>query len=176
MKGLIYTLLFMSQLQQPQTIFDFNSAQNINSWRIVNDDVMGGRSSSMLSLINKKGVFKGKVSLENNGGFAMTQLDSKINNIKNYKKIVLKIKGDGKTYQFRIKEKRFNMYSYTQNFKTSGKEEEIVLYLKDFKPQFRGRKLDMPNFGKDIIEQVAILIGDGKNEEFEIQINTITLK
>ena len=176
MKSVIYIFLFMSQLQQPQTIFDFNSAKNINSWRIVNDDVMGGKSSSKISLINKKGVFKGEVSLENNGGFAMTQLDSKINNVKDYKKIVLKIKGDGKKYQFRIKEKRFNMYSYTQNFKTSGKEEEIVLYLKDFKPQFRGRKLDMPNFGKDIIEQVAILIGDGKNEKFEIQINTITLK
>ncbi len=52
-------------------IFDFNSKSNINSWQIVNDVVMGGKSSSTIT-INKDGhgQFSGTVSTENNGGFS----------------------------------------------------------------------------------------------------------
>ena len=52
-------------------IFDFNSKSNINSWQIVNDVVMGGKSSSTIT-INKEGhgQFSGTVSTENNGGFS----------------------------------------------------------------------------------------------------------
>ena len=176
MKCILYIFLLAIQIQQPLIIFDFNTTENTNLWRIVNDDVMGGKSTSMMSLINKTGVFQGEVSLENNGGFAMTQLDCKLIGVNNFQKLVIDIKGDGRTYQFRIKENRYSRYSYVQNFKTSGKEETIVFYLKDFAPQFRGVKLGMANFEKDVIEQVAILIGDKKNEKFELQINKITLK
>jgi hypothetical protein len=106
----------------------------------------------------------------------MTQFDCKVSNVKGFEKIVLHIKGDGKVYQFRIKENQYNIYSYVQSFKTTGKEETIELYLKDFAPQFRGLKLKMPNFEKNTIEQVALLVGNKKNEKFKLQLNTITLK
>ena len=176
MKTIICAILFMNQIQQPLTIFNFNSAENTSSWRIVNDDVMGGKSKSMISKIDSKGVFKGDVSLENNGGFAMTQFDCKLNDVKEFEKITIHLKGDGKTYQFRIKDNRYSRYSYVQSFKTTGKEETIELFLKDFVPQFRGVKLDMSNFDKNAIEQVAILIGDKKNEKFELQLNKITIE
>ncbi len=176
MKSILYTFLFMSQVQQPYLVFNFNTAENINSWRIVNDDVMGGKSKSKMSLKDNMGVFEGEVSLENNGGFAMTQFDCKVSNVKGFEKIVLDIKGDGKVYQFRIKENQYNIYSYVQSFKTTGKDEIIELYLKDFVPQFRGVKLNSPNFDKNTIEQVSLLIGDKRNEKFRIQLNKITLK
>jgi hypothetical protein len=166
----------MSQIQQSHTIFNFNTAKNTNLWRIVNDDVMGGKSKSKVYLKENKGFFEGQVSLDNNGGFAMTQFDCKVNDVKDFEKIVLNIKGDDKVYQFRIKENRYNIYSYVQSFKTTGKEETIELYLKDFVPQFRGLKLDMPDFEKNIIEQVAILIGNKKDQKFKLQLNKITLK
>ena len=51
-------------------IFDFNKEANIEGWRIVNDVVMGGRSSSNFKLNTEgHGCFSGAVSLENNGGF-----------------------------------------------------------------------------------------------------------
>ena len=52
-------------------IFDFNNTSNINSWRIVNDVVMGGKSSSTITINNEgHGQFSGIVSTENNGGFS----------------------------------------------------------------------------------------------------------
>ena len=52
-------------------LFDFSASPNWNVWEIENDVVMGGNSSSKLERsVEGNAVFKGTVSLENNGGFA----------------------------------------------------------------------------------------------------------
>ena len=52
-------------------LFDFQAATNSAAWQIVNDDVMGGVSTSAFRLTtNSTVLFTGRVSLENNGGFA----------------------------------------------------------------------------------------------------------
>ena len=66
----LFLLLSINMPIQTIKIFNFNKNSNIYSWRIVDDNVMGGRSSSNISL-NKDGfgVFNGTISLDNNGGF-----------------------------------------------------------------------------------------------------------
>ena len=55
----------------PMLIFDFTTQSNIQDWVITDDIVMGGESSGTFSLDTEgNGVFSGKVSLENNGGFS----------------------------------------------------------------------------------------------------------
>ena len=57
-------------------IFVFNTDCKLENWQVVDDIVMGGRSSSQLSLNSDgNGVFKGNVSIENNGGFSSIQLN-----------------------------------------------------------------------------------------------------
>ena len=52
-------------------LFDFQASTNSSAWQIVNDDVMGGVSTSRFQILTNGGaVFSGVVSLENNGGFA----------------------------------------------------------------------------------------------------------
>jgi len=54
----------------PKSIFDFNKNSKINDWITVDDNVMGGKSSSTFEINSDgHGVFKGSISLENNGGF-----------------------------------------------------------------------------------------------------------
>ena len=69
-------------------IFDFNNTSNINSWQIVNDVVMGGKSSSTIT-INKEGhgQFSGTVSTENNGGFSSVRHILKSVSVKKTSKI-----------------------------------------------------------------------------------------
>ena len=56
------------------TLIDFNSESDITNWRIVDDAVMGGRSNGNFKVNDAgNGLFSGKVSLENNGGFSMVQ-------------------------------------------------------------------------------------------------------
>ena len=157
-------------------IFDFDSNSNISSWRIVNDDVMGGVSTSSFTLNpNNNGVFKGSVSTENNGGFASVRYTMDPIKVKNMNTLKIRVKGDGKDYQFRIKNKASDYYAYIKTFSTSGSWQTIELKLSDFYPGFRGRKLDMPNFEKNSIEQISILIANKKNEKFELEIDRIEL-
>ena len=108
---------------------------------------MGGRSSSSFYL-NKEGigVFEGRVSLENNGGFSSLRYPFKEMSTKSYSKMVLKVRGDNKTYQFRVKEKSSDYHSYIASFKTTDEWQTIEIPLSEMYPAFRGRTLDTPNF------------------------------
>lgn len=160
--------------QESIPIFDFTTGTEINHWKIINDDVMGGVSSSSIVLDdNGNGVFSGEISIENNGGFAMTRLPVSISLNANSKKIILRIKGDGKQYQFRIKANENQRYWYVQSFKTSTDWQLIELNLEDFYSSFRGYKLNKGNFTANKIKEVAILIGNKKEEEFKLTIDYI---
>jgi hypothetical protein len=160
----------------PFTLFNFTKGVNIKSWRVVNDDVMGGISSATFNLSKEgHGLFQGKVSTENNGGFASVRYTMDGLKLGKLKTIHITVKGDGKNYQFRIKNKKSDYYSYITTFQTSGDWQEIELQLKDFYPSFRGRKLDIPNFNKKNIEQISILIANKKKESFSLEIDKIEL-
>ena len=176
---MLYLVLLMtlSNSINPITIFDFKKNSNINNWNIVNDDVMGGRSSSNFTINDKGfGEFSGIVSLENNGGFSSLRHKFQPLKVNEGNKISIKIKGDGKNYQLRIKDKSGNYYSYISTFKTSGEWEKIRIPIKDMYPSFRGRKLNSPNFSHENIEEIVFLIGNKKNESFKLLIDTIELE
>jgi hypothetical protein len=64
-------------MQSINSIFEFNSNCDIDNWQIINDAVMGGRSTASLFLDeNQNGVFEGYISTENNGGFSSIQLNT----------------------------------------------------------------------------------------------------
>ena len=66
-------------------IFDFNINSDIQNWNVVDDTVMGGRSSSQFSLNPEGfGVFEGVVSIENNGGFSSLRYRLKKTEVKNF--------------------------------------------------------------------------------------------
>lgn len=158
-------------------LYNFNKNTNPNDWRIIDDVVMGGNSSGNFKIDNEgNGVFFGAVSLENNGGFSSVRHQLKKTDIQSYNKVKIRLKGDGKTYQFRIKESSDTYYSYITSFKTSGDWETITLNLKDFYPSFRGRNLNLPNFSGEYIQEMVFLIGNKKNESFQLILDDISLE
>jgi hypothetical protein len=170
-------MIVLSSSMPPNVIFDFNKNSDIRNWIIIDDVVMGGKSSGNFKLNSAgHGVFEGDISLENNGGFSTVRYKSEKIFIKEHSKIVLKIKGDGKKYQFRIKSNSGDSYSYIYPFSTTGEWEELQVPLKDMYPSFRGRKLDQPNFSKDHFEEIAFLIGNKSQEKFKLLIDKIELK
>ncbi|MGJ3235688.1 CIA30 family protein [Marivirga sp.] len=162
---------------QPNIIYDFDSNKDINTWSVVDDTVMGGMSNGTFQLsIDGHGVFTGYVTTENNGGFSSVRYEFESMSVEGYENVVIKLKGDGKDYQFRLKASRSDYYSYIREFSTTGEWEEITIPLGDFYPSYRGRKLSMPNFSGDSIEEVAFLIGNKKKESFRLIIDKIELK
>ncbi len=158
-------------------LFDFSAADDWSGWEIENDVVMGGNSSSYLERGDEgHAVFKGSVSLENNGGFASLQYHFDTKNIDGYKKALILLKGDGKSYQFRMKSNLRDKASYIYTFKTSGDWETIEIPLKEMEPVFRGNKLNLPNFSAETIQEVRFLIGNKKAEDFRLEIRKIELE
>ncbi|WP_319591656.1 CIA30 family protein [uncultured Draconibacterium sp.] len=164
-------------LQMNTTVlYDFSKTTTLEDWYTVNDGVMGGRSTSSFQL-NEHGnaVFTGQVSLENNGGFSSVHYRFPPLETTGYQYLALRVKGDGKRYQVRIKDRAGDNYSYIAYFTTSGEWQDIKIFLRDMYPSFRGRTLDLPNFAGGKIQEFALLIGNKEEEAFSIEIDKIQL-
>lgn len=169
-------ILILLQGMNSKMIFDFNKEAEIQDWAVVDDMVMGGRSSSQFRLnADGFGVFEGHVSLANNGGFSSVRYQFEKTEVTKYNRIKIRLKGDGKDYQFRLKNKSRNYYSYITTFSTTNEWQDVEITLKDMYPSFRGRRLNIPNFLHDFIEQIVFLIGNKKDENFKLIIDTIEL-
>lgn len=158
-------------------IFDFKSTSGIDQWLVVNDDVMGGRSQSSFELTAEgTGLFSGKVSLENNGGFSSLRYNMDAVQTKEFNTLAVRLKGDGRNYQLRIREKQGDYFSYIATFETTGEWQTIEVPLAEMYPSFRGRKLDRPNYSGSSIVELTFLIGNKKAEAFALEIEKIALK
>lgn len=158
------------------TIFDFSETENASGWRIINDGVMGGLSKGQILQQENSGIFKGKVSTENNGGFTMAMLQVDQRNVGQYTRFKLRIKGDGKSYQFRCKSDKNQMHSYVYTFKTSGEWEEVTIPFEQMLPKFRGRDLNQPVYQGQYLEEIAFLIGNKREENFQLMIKYIRVE
>lgn len=83
---ILSAILMITSINQNQGNYLLNSSimKTENKWRIVNDGVMGGLSSSRVSVNDDKIIFSGNVSLENNGGFASLRSPLKDYNFENF--------------------------------------------------------------------------------------------
>ena len=172
---IILVMLLTLLSTDTRVLYDFEKDQNIDNWRIVDDVVMGGRSSGTFMIDeNGHGKFSGKVSLENNGGFSSVRYRCEAMQASSGS-WRLKIKGDGKRYQIRMRTCDGDYYSYIFYIQTSGEWEEINVPLQAMYPSFRGRRLDMPNFTSDQVCEFSILIANKKAEDFTLLIDRIDL-
>jgi len=174
LKLILYTLLMLKTM----TLYDFSSEINDNhDWYILDDVVMGGRSNGSFK-INEDGhgMFFGTVSLENNGGFSSVRYQFKTKAVGDYTKIKLRIKGDGKTYQFRVKVNSRDDASYVHEFETTKDWMVVEIPFSELYPNFRGRQLNQPNFEGIHLSEIGFLIGNKKEQSFELLIDKIGLE
>lgn len=158
------------------TLFDFTPDSDIRDWVTVDDTVMGGVSNGQFHLDEAgHGVYTGYVSLDNNGGFSSLRYRMPTIRVEGYSKITLRLKGDGKRYQLRTKSSDADRHSYVAYFETSGAWEEVVLDLHQFEARFRGRKLELPKYPVELLSELAILIGNKREEEFTLLLDWIKL-
>jgi NADH dehydrogenase [ubiquinone] 1 alpha subcomplex assembly factor 1 len=161
----------------PTILYDFKPDCSLSDWKIVDDTVMGGRSSGNFSISeNGTGLFDGSVSLENNGGFSSVRHRAKSVSLVDFDSFILKLKGDGKSYQFRVKDDVNSYYSYKTEFSTNGDWQEIQLKFSNFTPTYRGRTLNIPNFSGTSLEEMTFLIANKENENFRLELDELSVQ
>ncbi len=166
MKKLILVLfvyLFFEVPMSSQNLDLINPSKDIGikNWTIVNDDVMGGISNSTVLINDKKHlIFKGYLSLENNGGFASSRLDIGKNNLNDVK--------------FFLRQKNMRA-SYSCDFKSQKNEWIIVqLPVENFRPTWRGYTYsNYPNLDLDKVNSLSLQISDKQEGKFNLAVEYI---
>jgi len=178
-------IVAMVALSQPilvdadQLIADFDSAGgNQMAWRITDDGVMGGRSRGQFEY-SEEGVmiFKGNLSLENNGGFSSVRTEIVRLDLSESKGLALRVKGDGRSYQMRLgtaARYRSREVSFSADFQTQKDSWiEVRVPFSAFKARFRGRSLKDIDFDSSSVRRIGILLGDKKPGPFRLEIDSI---
>ncbi|MBW8334776.1 MAG: CIA30 family protein [Prolixibacteraceae bacterium] len=184
---IILTILLAVTIQNKQNnmlttnkiiLEDFNPDNHLE-WQIINDGVMGGMSEGRFRInTDQTADFWGNLSLENNGGFASVRALLKALATGNFQKIVLRVKGDGKTYSFRIRsDANFDGVAYACNFGTKKDEwTEHEFSPVDFTPTFRGRTLsNVPPLKELNLKQIGFLISEKQSGSFSLKIDSVII-
>uniref|UniRef100_A0A7S3ELL3 NADH:ubiquinone oxidoreductase intermediate-associated protein 30 domain-containing protein n=1 Tax=Rhodosorus marinus TaxID=101924 RepID=A0A7S3ELL3_9RHOD len=141
---------------QNDYLFDFENSPSAQSFRPVDDVVMGGVSRSIIESTSEGNEqyarFQGNVSFENNGGFCAIRNDfSPPIDLSKWTGIVLQVRGDGKRYKMSIKIDEEMEFNYQAKFTTSARStgdpwETIRIPFSRFTPMKRGKESSSESF------------------------------
>ncbi len=122
---------------------NFGKQSDSPDWLVINDNVMGGLSESSVRQRPDYVHFEGKVSLENNGGFASYQSQYDAFNLSGFKEIRLRVRSQ-QPIPFSILLKDKQPY-YTPNYKgrfTPSKDWEVItIPINKMEAYILGRKV-----------------------------------
>jgi uncharacterized protein YbjT (DUF2867 family) len=187
MRNLIEKLKKRLGTKEGRSLFALSSPTGIPTgpaWGALDDVVMGGVSSSSLQIDRTggeqgmpTGVFKGTVSIANNGGFASIRCKNfePVEDLSAYEGLELRVKGDGHRFKLIVRTSTdWDAVGYTCGFNTTkGEWQTIRLPFSSFVPVFRARTVkDAAPFNTANIASLQILYSkfesDGElNPKFE---------
>jgi monofunctional biosynthetic peptidoglycan transglycosylase len=163
---LIAALCWASALQavagedgEPMMIVDF--VHETEPWPSIDDAVMGGVSSSEMVVQDGVASFRGAVSFDNNGGFASVRSRPHLRDLSAFDGLVLRVRGDGKRYGFRIRTSAsFDGVSYQAIVSPPENEwTDVVLPFSEFVPVWRGRTVaDHPPLDPAQVTTLGLMI------------------
>ncbi|RZO15352.1 MAG: CIA30 family protein [Verrucomicrobiaceae bacterium] len=180
-KGVIATICFTSfnlyGSEKILTAFE-NSNSDLTQWQIVDDGVMGGLSKGKFKISDSESlIFKGNLSLKNNGGFSSIRSKRTSLDLSSYKGIKIRTRGDGRNYKIRLESDskyRRMAVSFQHEFTTvKGEWSEIFIPFEKLKASFRGWNLPNMQFNSKTIKRVGIIIADKKEGPFELEVDWI---
>ncbi len=148
--------LTVSQAEASEMVIDNRSTGTLQSshageWRLITDQVMGGRSSGNVVMDQYLGRnclrMRGSVSTANNGGFVQIALDlagGKSIDASNFNGLVLEVIGNGEKYNVHLRTSGLWLpwQSYRSSFIADSKWREIRLPFSAFEPYKTSKRLD----------------------------------
>jgi NADH dehydrogenase [ubiquinone] 1 alpha subcomplex assembly factor 1 len=166
----------MSQAAEEHVIHEFNEPDVAQRWQVVNDTVMGGRSSSTVEVAGGVMVFSGTVSLEKRGGFASVGTAPEHHDLSGHDGVAIRVRGDGKRYALTLRTDAFlEGVLYQQPFETRAGEPMVFkLPFVDFVPTYHGQRLaGAPALSPAKITSLGLLIADQQEGEFRLEVEWI---
>lgn len=173
----IASLCFPGPLIAAESVIaSFEKAEALESWKSVNDGVMGGVSKGGFKRSDQETLlFSGELSLANNGGFASIRMIPSDLKLAGTSGIVIKARGDGRTYWVDLRlsnqpaASSYRAYLET----TAGEWKETQIPYQEFKLQAFGQDLPSKEINPESINSVGFTIADKKEGEFSLEIASV---
>jgi monofunctional biosynthetic peptidoglycan transglycosylase len=147
----------------------FVFANSTQDWRIVNDGVMGGRSTAQLTKASDHLLWTGRISLENNGGFSSVRSPQGNYDLSESEGISFRFRGDGRRYALNLKTTRgFSPVSYQFYFQTvAGEWMDIEVPFEDMMGTYFAEPAKVAPLDPAQIKEIGFLLYDKKAGPFE---------
>ncbi len=177
---LLAVFLMQAVAEKPlQPLLDFAGTDPAQKWQAVNDGVMGGVSDGRFRITPDKTMeFSGRLSLDNNGGFASVRTKPADFEIKSGDALVVRVKGDGREYVLNIYTKSRRMaFSYRAPLPTTRDEwTEVSVPLGEFIPTaFGNRVKGMGPVEPDQINSLGFMLSDKKPGPFKLEVDWVKI-
>jgi len=157
---------------EPLRLTSFDPAESNLNWQIVNDTVMGGRSSSRFTLKDQQLTFSGTLNTQG-GGFASLRSGRQSWPLADHSTIRLRVKGDGRTYRLRLFVDN-DRAAYQHAFETNANQWQIVtLPIDAFYASWRGRRLARPPLQAVDVVGIGLIVADGIDGPFSLTVDWI---
>jgi len=169
------TLTIMPFAHAGPPLLDFSRSEVAQTFRVINDEVMGGVSMSRLRSTDGAMVFEGEVSLENNGGFASFRGPVRVP--AESSALLLTVRGDGQRYKLTLKlDDSPGTAQYQAAFFASREWQTLRFKPADFAASFRGRAVVAPIVRLVDVQYVGLLISDQQSGAFKIELKDIRVE
>ena len=168
------TILLLSSMSSFATVLtEFHNTDSDVQWRVVNDNVMGGRSLGDFVVQNEKLLFTGSTNTRG-GGFSSIRSVSRALGISDADEgLELLVKGDRRTYIFRVQTSAG--VTYWAEFPTFEEWTSTRIPFSDFEPRWRGRSLNGPVLKPSEIVSLGLMIYDGRDGAFSLAVDNISV-
>ena len=159
-------------------LFDFDDRQSTREWFSLNDDVMGGISTSRI-VLDRPGIarFEGALSLENNGGFATVRSRARDLDLDKADGLRLRVRGDGRTYRVSAlaSDRRMEVRVWQREFQTRrGEWQTITVPFNDLELNVMGRRFpDAGPLDPGAVRSISLGIADKNETPFELSVDWI---
>lgn len=180
MKTMLILSIILSLSYKANYKIDFGKKTGGQDWNVVNDGVMGGMSNSTAELTSSSLLFKGSISLENNGGFASIRSKKSSIDLSEFTTVKIKYKSSGRNFDLRL---AVSELYYKPNYKhqfgsTTGEWEIAELKLSNFKQYTMGQISGANISEKELknVLRIGIILSDKKEGPFKIEIDYIEFK
>jgi hypothetical protein len=167
------------QLSDCARLTDFATEAERDAWQTVNDNVMGGRSAGGPSFGDGLMVFSGDTNTDG-GGFSSVRLALAPGALSDFERVVVRARPDGRQYMITfddnvITRDRRVSHQAPLTFEPTDDWQEVSLSFDELSPELFGRPVDDLPFDKTLATRMGIMINDGLDGPFRLEIDWIDL-
>jgi len=161
-------------------LFDYQQSDKTidTSWTMVNDNVMGGRSTGQFIVNENYLTFSGFIN-SNGGGFSSIRHSVPSSSFSGIDHIRLSVRSDGRPYTLSLADDfskpRGISHRARIGVNASSEFQDVNIPVNDLRPMFRGRRVQAPELNTNRIQELRIMLSDTVDGDFVLDIAWIDI-